>query len=122
MQPARTPTDTPTALGRESQRRLLFLLGLAAVLGGLFAWDRWADWSGSAPAGAPQRAPIATAVEKSKPMRAGAEADAGSAPTAAGGSHPLAGLPLADLSDTVRRPLFERTRRPVEPPKMVVPT
>src|SRR5690606_4163999 len=33
------------------------------------------------------------------------------------GAHPLAGLDLATLHDTVRRPLFEKGRRPVEPPR-----
>jgi hypothetical protein len=82
------------------------------VLGGLLAWDRWGDWSsGTAPVpgtGAPAAIPVEQAGPR--PM-AGADRFA----------HPLASLALDDLRDTVRRPLFEKTRRPVEPPPRVAP-
>jgi hypothetical protein len=107
MRPAKTPTDGR----RESPRRLLLLLGLAVALGGLLAWDWWGGGSEEAPQIAPREVVVA-AVEKSKPLAAehGADAD----PDA----HPLASLTLDDLGDTLRRPLFERKRRPVEAPKV----
>lgn len=110
MQPAKTPTDGR----RESPRRLLLLLGLALALGGLLARDWWSGGSEEAPQKVPTGAVVAT-VEKSKPPAAEHSADAD--PNA----HPLASLALDELGDTVRRPLFERKRRPVEPPKAAAP-
>lgn len=116
MDRARTPTERR----RESPRRLLLLLGLAGVLGGLLVWDRWADWSGPAPQGGTS-APVVASTAKSKPALGEHGTEAGTA-GAVPIPHALAGLALDELSETVRRPLFERTRRPVEAPRSAVPS
>jgi hypothetical protein len=99
----------------DSASRLPLLLVLAVVLGGVLVWDQWSDWSADPEpvrgASAPPSAAAGTG-EESRPRPA---AGAGQA------AHPLASLALDDLRDTVRRPLFERTRRPVEPPLRATP-
>src|SRR5688572_13421392 len=116
MPPAKTPTD-----GRRERprRHLLPLLGLAVVLGGLLAWDWWGGGSEEALQKAPRGAVVAT-VETGKPPAAdpGAQAVTGETSSA----HPLASLALDELGDTVRRPLFEKKRRPVEAPKVPAPS
>lgn len=92
----------------ESPRRALVLLGLAAVLAGVFVWDQGPEW-GDAKAPAVS-APKAAAPENGRtaaadPGTGNAEADQG--------AHVLAGLALDKLHDTIRRSLFEKTRRPV---------
>jgi general secretion pathway protein N len=87
MAPAKTAT--------ESKRWLPLLLAAMVVLAALVLWDRQAgDGEPKASAGKPMRA--------ESPARAEV------------GGNPLAGLTLDNLHDTVGRPLFERTRRPVE--------
>jgi hypothetical protein len=108
MEPGKKPT--------ESRSRLPLLLGLAVVLAGIYAWDRWADWSGeTAPPRPGAASPGATGPDTADALTAGpgVEPDPGSEPQEA---HPLASLALNELRDTVLRPLFEKTRRPVEPP------
>lgn len=96
----------------ESPRRVLVLLGLAAVLAGVLAWDWWPEWDAV-------KAPLPTA---SAPSTAAPEKESAGAAEAEQGSHPLAGLALDQLHDTIRRPLFEKTRRPVAPaPTTLVP-
>jgi hypothetical protein len=100
----------PAKKATEGRSSLPLLLGLAVVLAGVVYWDRGAEWiAGSA------RSPGAAAPEKGRAATAAAGDEAG-----AGGdnqaSHPLAGLALNDLRDTVQRPLFEKRRRPVAPP------
>jgi hypothetical protein len=91
------------------------------VLAGIYAWDRRADWSAET---APQRpgagSPGATVPDKAIAEAAGpgVEPEPGSEPQEV---HPLARLALTELHDTVRRPLFEKTRRPVEPPQPTRP-
>ena len=106
MPPAKTPTDGR----RESPHRLLLLAGVALVLGSLLAWDWWGGGTEEAPQKAPRGAVVAT-VEAGKPAAAEHGADV----------HPLASLALDELGDTVRRPLFEKQRRPVEAPKVAAP-
>jgi hypothetical protein len=115
MEPGKKPT--------ESRGRLPLLLGLAVVLAGIYAWDRWADGSAeTAPPRPGAGSPGAAGPDKADALTAagpGAEADPGSEPQEA---HALASLALNELHDTVRRPLFEKTRRPVEPPPPARPT
>jgi hypothetical protein len=107
MAPEKTATDSP--------RRLLLMLGLAVALAGAVALDWWTrrDADGEAAAVAPRAA--APAAGKATPTDAIAEA-AGQE----GSAHALAGLAIDELHDTVRRPLFERKRRPVETPSRAV--
>jgi hypothetical protein len=109
MEPEKKPT--------ESRGRLPLLLGLAIVLAGIYAWDRWAVWSGeTAPPRPGAGSAGATGPDKADALTAagpGVEPDPGSEPQEA---HALASLALNELHDTVRRPLFEKARRPVEPP------
>jgi hypothetical protein len=103
MAPAKKTTE-----GRSS---LPLLLGLTVVLAGVVLWDR----------GAERNAEGTGASGASMPARTQAGAgNAGEGTAGAGGdaepSHPLASLSLGELRDTVQRPLFEKTRRPVEPP------
>jgi len=102
----------PAKKAIEGRSRLPLLVGLAAVLGGVLLWDQGGNRSpGSAK-------PTAVAI----PEKGGGLAttdvatDAGDEGGESQDSHPLAGLGLGELGDTVRRPLFEKKRRPVEPP------
>lgn len=96
----------------ESPNRLPLLLGLAVALGGVLLWDQWSDWSAKTAPRPGGSAPKAIAAD---------QADAGVAASPSVGAdqaaHPLASLALDQLHDTVGRPLFERTRRPLEPPQ-----
>jgi hypothetical protein len=100
MEPARKATD-----GRS---RLPLLIGAAVVLAGIFAWDRSGNWSadGTPPPVAPAPTKATAAAGPAGPSAADVEDD----------PHPLARLALNDLRDTVKRPLFEKKRRPVEAP------
>ena len=91
MAPVKTPTESKTWLP--------LLLALMAALAGLVLWDRQ---SGDGPA-------VVKAADKSSP-RVQAAARTGQS------INPLANLTLDKLHDTVRRPLFETSRRPVEAP------
>ncbi|HXE87706.1 MAG TPA: hypothetical protein VN524_13035 [Hyphomicrobiaceae bacterium] len=110
----------PAKRSTEGRSRVPLLLGLAAVAAAVLLWDRWADW-GTGAAGAPGVA----APDKATPDKAGSETTAlgvDTEPRGDGGSAlPLASLSLDKLHDTVRRPLFEKTRRPVEPPVVAAP-
>lgn len=111
MAPAKRSTD-----GRS---RVPLLLGLAAVAAGVLVWDRWADWSDwSNWSRGAVSSPGVAAPDTARAEAAGPGGDA--EPGGEGGSpHPLASLALDVLHDTVRRPLFEKKRRPVEPPARV---
>ena len=101
MAPAKTST--------EGRSRLPLLLGLAVVIVGALLWDRWPDWgteAARAPAAIPDNVPT-EANELDGRVEADGESQA---------PQPLSDLPLDRLHDTVRRPLFEQLRRPVEPP------
>jgi hypothetical protein len=103
----------------ESPRRVLVLLGLAAVLVGVLAWEWWPEW-GTVRAPLPVRAPSVAQPEKES---TGAVDLGARNPEADQGAHPLASLALDQLRDTIERPLFEKSRRPVAPaPVTVVPT
>ncbi len=99
----------PVKRSTESPGRLLLLLGLAVVLAGALLWDWRGDGSGARVPNAPARPPKAVAADT------GASAEA-SAIGEDRGPNPLASLTLDRLRDTIRRPLFEKGRRPVEPP------
>jgi len=103
----------PAKRSTEGRSRLPLLLGLAVVAAGALLWDRWADWSITAVS-----APGVVARDKASSDAAGLDGDADAAGEA-GSPHPLASLSLDKLHDTVRRPLFEKKRRPVEPPPRV---
>jgi general secretion pathway protein N len=98
----------------EAASWLPWLLGITVVLAGLALWD----WSSE---DAPIEArPSPTAVT---PGRAGARTPPGGPGPAPGATaaRPLATLDLERLRDTVKRPLFEKSRRPVEPPSAPPP-
>ena len=103
MAPAKRSTD-----GRS---RVPLLLGLAVIVAGVLLWDRWADWGTSAVS-----SPGVAAPDKADATGPGGQGEPGGED---GRPHPLAGLSLDTLRDTVRRPLFEKKRRPVEPPPRV---
>jgi hypothetical protein len=110
----------PAKRSTEGRSRVPLLLGLAVVAAGALVWDRWAAWSTGAVS-----APGVVAAENAVTGTGGPETaalakDAGTG-NDGGSIHPLAGLPLDKLHDTVRRPLFEKTRRPVEPPRATAP-
>ena len=99
----------PVKRSTESPGRLLLLLGLAVVLAGALLWDWRGDGSGERATNSGARPPNVAATEKSAGGAAGPlDEDRG--------PNPLASLSLDQLRDTVRRPLFEKGRRPVEPP------
>ena len=90
---------------------MLWLSGIAVVLALLLAWDRQ---SGESPGG---RAPNQAAVPRE---RASAGVPAKLDPSGVASSvDPLADLRPETLHDTVQRPLFEKNRRPVEPPRKI---
>jgi hypothetical protein len=108
MAPEKTATESP--------RRLLLLLGLAVVLAGAAAWDWWAR-----PGADGEPAVAAVRAVAPRPDKAAPAAEAGTETNGPErGAHALASLALDELHDTVRRPLFEKTRRPVEPPARAV--
>ena len=99
----------PAKKSTEGRSRLPLLLGLAVVIAGALLWDRWPDWgteAARAPAATPDKVPA-----EAKELDGRAEPDGESQPPL-----PLSELSLDRLHDTVRRPLFEKQRRPVEPP------
>ena len=102
MAPAKTPT--------ESKNWLPLLLALMAALAGLVLWDRQSGDGAQKGAGAPA---VARAADKSTRAQAAARAEQG--------INPLANLTLDKLQDTVRRPLFETSRRPIEAPAPLPP-
>jgi hypothetical protein len=122
MAPAKRSTD-----GRS---RVPLLLGVAVVFAGVLLWDRWADLSTGAvsspgTAKPDKPSPDKPSPDKASPDKAASEAAGASGDAEPGGdggsAHPLASLSLDQLRDTVRRPLFEKTRRPVEPPRAAPP-
>jgi hypothetical protein len=97
------PPKKPT----EGSHLLPWLSGIAAVLALVLLWDRQSDTApaeGSAPTMATQD--VGSATRQPAPTRG---------PEDATGPNPLARLELNSLRDTVGRPLFEKSRRPVEP-------
>lgn len=106
----------PAKRSTEGRSRLPLLLGVAAVVAGVLLWDRWTDWSTDAVSSPGVAAPHkGNDKGNAETDSSGLDRDAdpgedGRAP------HPLAGLSLDRLHDTVRRPLFEKQRRPVKPP------
>ncbi len=110
-------------MSEKPKSQLPLLLGVLAVVGGLVWWDR---------AGQPSTpdAPVAAVGRGAPPEVPTGAGDAAVHPqrarSSAGGRlvHPLAGLPLAGLSETVNRPLFEPSRRTpvvVRPPPTAAP-
>lgn len=98
---------TPTA-----KRNIMpLMLGLAGLLAVLVYLDRSGPSEDTA-APPPQTTPPAIGNTARLPSN-------GATPTLV--RNPLADLRLADLRDTIARPLFEPTRRPHEPPRSVVP-
>jgi hypothetical protein len=103
----------PAKRSTEGRSRVPLLLGLAVVIGAVLLWDRWPDWGTSAVSAPGVAAP-------NQPRTEAARLDGAAEPGGEDGNpHPLASLSLDTLRDTVRRPLFEKTRRPVEPPPRV---
>jgi hypothetical protein len=102
MAPAKTPT--------ESKNWLPLLLALMAALAGLVLWDRQSGDGAQKGAGPPA---VVRAADKSTRAQAAARAEQG--------INPLANLTLDKLNDTVRRPLFETSRRPIEAPAPLPP-
>jgi hypothetical protein len=107
------PANRPT----EGRSRLRLLIALAVVIAVILLWEHWPDGSSEAarsPAAAPQEARAAAS---------GLDQEADLDDAGEGAAHPLANLKLDDLNDTVRRPLFEKQRRPVvaPPPRKAAP-
>ena len=102
MAPAKTPT--------ESKNWLPLLLALMAALAGLVLWDRQSGDGAQKGAGPPA---AVRAADKSTRAQAAARAEQG--------INPLANLTLDKLNDTVGRPLFETSRRPIEAPAPLPP-
>jgi general secretion pathway protein N len=94
----------------EATNWLPWLLGIGVVLAGLLAWD----WQSQEAPTEARPSPPATAARGGTGVRAPSAGP--DAPPGAAHMKPLAGLDLDRLHDTVKRPLFERSRRPVEPP------
>jgi general secretion pathway protein N len=87
----------PAKMATESRSWLPLLLVAMVALAALVLWDRQAgEGEPKAASGKPPRAESAARAEV--------------------GGNPLAELTLDNLHDTLGRPLFERTRRPVEAP------
>jgi hypothetical protein len=105
MESAKRPT--------EDRSRLPFLLGLAIVLAGLVLWDWRPDWGARRAPGEGTKSPAAANPKKDDAATAsGLELGSGEGQRV----NPLSNLELDKLHDTVSRPLFEKMRRPVEPP------
>ena len=102
MAPAKTPT--------ESKNWLPLLLALMAALVGLVLWDRQSGDGAQKGANSPA---LVRAADKSPRAQAAARTEQG--------INPLANLSLDKLHDTVRRPLFETSRRPIEAPAPLLP-
>jgi hypothetical protein len=81
------------------------------VLAGLLWWDRGPDWSAPSTVGEGARSHPAV-----KPKADQAETRSEFANGDAKLVNPLGNLELDQLHDTIRRPLFEEGRRPVEAP------
>jgi hypothetical protein len=98
---AKTPT--------ESKNWLPLLLAATAVLGGLVLWDRQSDDSAQKGGGGIAAPVVAKGAGRLPPQeQAATRADQS--------INPLANLGLDKLHDTTRRPLFEKSRRPIEAP------
>lgn len=108
----------PAKRSTENSSRLPLLLGLAVVLTGLVLWDRQPDWGGQGTPGEKANSPIAAS---GKDGDAAAASGVEAANREGQPVHALSNLDLDKLHDTVGRPLFERKRRPVEPPVARVP-
>jgi hypothetical protein len=103
-----------------SPARLLFLLGLVIILAGAVVWDRWADWGADRSSRDGASPPHTVALNSSKPATADSPLEP-SGEEDQEGAHALARLDLDQLHDTIRRPLFEKRRRPVAPPTPAMP-
>jgi hypothetical protein len=102
MAPAKTPTEGKTWLP--------LLLALTAALAGLVLWDRQSGDGAQKGASSPA---VVRAADKSPRVQAAARTE--------DGINPLANLTLDKLHDTVGRPLFEMSRRPIEAPALPPP-
>jgi len=103
MVPAKSPT--------EATNWLPWLAGVMAVLAGFLMWD----WNSeiAPPEGKPSQSVAARGTDRARPA-------SGLPPLAPGTEgtpsvRPSASLDIDRLRDTIKRPLFERHRRPVEP-------
>ena len=98
------PPKRPT----EGSHLLPWLSGIAAVLALVLLWDHQSNTAPAEGTSAPTMATqdVGSATRQPAPVRG---------PEDATGPNPLARLGLNSLRDTVRRPLFEKNRRPVEP-------
>lgn len=92
----------------QPKNRTIPLLLVAAVLGGLVYWDRLAGAPEGPPVAQPQRGPAVTPKARTSLAQA-----PGSGTTSA---NPLAPIRLEGLEATVKRPLFEPSRRAFVPP------
>jgi hypothetical protein len=97
MVPPKKPSEDTTWLP--------WLVGTMAILAALLAWD----WLYSS---APTDPTTATVARPQRPASRPVQAQ-----TTDVSRNPLAYLKLDSLRDTLERPLFEKLRRPVEPPR-----
>jgi hypothetical protein len=97
---AKTPT--------EGKNWLPLLLAATVVLGGLVLWDRQSDDGGQKDRGGIAAPVVAKGARKVPPAQVAARADQS--------INPLANLGLDKLRDTIGRPLFEKSRRPIAAP------
>jgi hypothetical protein len=104
MVPPKRPTDHTTLLP--------WLAGITVVLAALLAWDWSSDGAPSA-----EKSPSRAASEQTRP--APSNRDPTRSPQEQPSLNPLARLKLDSLHDTLGRPLFEKLRRPVEPPRKI---
>ena len=105
----------PAKKATEGRGQLPLLLGLAVLLAGVVLWDRGSERNAES-AGASG----ATSSGKGQPAAGSSGEETAGPGSDSQASHPLAGLTLGELRDTVQRPLFEKKRRPVEPPPVRV--
>lgn len=100
-----------------AKSRAIPLLLAAAVLGGLLYWDKLGGGSGDDVA-----RPVRSSDRPVIPAAPGPTfATQQKAADPSLGINPLAELKLTDLDATMKRPLFEATRRPIEPPRIKPP-
>jgi hypothetical protein len=107
--------------------RLLLLLAVALILGGLLYLDQSGeDDSGPVrPVAQPRRAPQGTTGQSAEkpevPDSLPRDGGSGGQPSPLPGSNPLARITLRDLAATNARPLFAPDRKPVPEPAAPIP-